>query len=405
MRRASHRLGVASSSQRRSLWWLLRSRSVAESKPSALEVKAEGVLKELSNLALGQDKLVEAVVQSLASASAMEADARRMETRVALLIDAENTSPSSLPGIMRETGKFGVATARKIFANWTSPQNINWRQRIIENGLTPIQQFNNSVGKNSSDSALIIEAMDLLHSGKYSTFVLVSNDGDFTRLATRIREDGKFVVGVGRPRVAAVAFVQACSAFVYIDQVTNGAGAVALDNTRVQQNNLITSSSPPPAPPQPLAERPPQRAPSSSSSSSASSSSSSSHKKLLAGPRRQKALSTLAKVVDTVKDDSGWAALGTVGTALREKDPHFDPKTLLEGGTTLSKLLKALPDYEYRIDGSTAQVRSRTTRSSASGSSASSSNTSGGASTPAVGGTANNNTTTTTEKKNNSAAP
>ena len=331
-------------------------KKVVEEPLSRVEKMAEGVTSELRTLAEGQDKLVTAVVQSMVHTSEAESEARRGEQRVALLIDAENTQASSLEKIIKEIQKYGVLSTKRIFADWTSPQSAQWRQRLQDHAIVPVQQFSNTTsGKSSSDAALIIDAMDLLHSGRYETFVIVSSDSDFTRLATRIREDGKFVVGIGK-NFASKAFVNACDAFLDIDLLVPPTTTTTTTNTNGNKPSLVPMAI--------AAETPPGGGLFSSAPAPASAPTTP-----LPGPKRERALATdlatLADVVEKTTEKSGWAPLGMVGTMLRVRDPDFEPRALLEaqntpivkGGNTLSQLFRALPDYDYRVVKTTAEVR------------------------------------------------
>ena len=119
---------------------------------------------------------------------------------LAVLIDGDNAQPSQIEHILVETAKYGIATTRRIYGDWTTPQMSGWKDSLHSYAVQPIQQFRYTVGKNSTDSAMIIDAMDILHSGAVEGFCIVSSDSDYTRLATRIREQGLFVMGIGRSR-------------------------------------------------------------------------------------------------------------------------------------------------------------------------------------------------------------
>lgn len=142
----------------------------------------------------------------------------KMSNKIALLIDAENISARYINTIFDELSKYGVVTYKRIYGDWTSPNMKSWQQTIREFALSPIQQFQNTTNKNSSDSALIIDAMDILYSQDVECFCLVSSDGDYTRLITRIREDGIYVIGMGEKK-APVSIVKVCDKFVYLDIV------------------------------------------------------------------------------------------------------------------------------------------------------------------------------------------
>ena len=146
------------------------------------------------------------------------------EPRLALLIDADNISAKYLPVILNEIPRYGVATYRRIYGDFTDPQAAKWRPKLLDNSITPVQQFSNvkshkpgeKAGKNATDSTLIIDAMDILYAGKVDGFVIVSSDSDFTRLAARLRESNMIVVGMGRNQTA-ISFRHACTKFVNIE--------------------------------------------------------------------------------------------------------------------------------------------------------------------------------------------
>src|SRR6187402_3335669 len=138
------------------------------------------------------------------------------DIRLAVLIDADNVPYSNVKGVMIEIAKYGTPTFKRIYGDWTKPTISGWKKVLLENAITPIQQYSYTSGKNSSDSALIIDAMDILYSGKVDGFCIVSSDSDFTRLATRLRESGKVVFGIGEKKTPA-AFIAACNKFIYIE--------------------------------------------------------------------------------------------------------------------------------------------------------------------------------------------
>ena len=137
---------------------------------------------------------------------------------IAILIDGDNAQPSLIEHVLVETAKYGIVTTRRIYGDWTTPQMSSWKESLHSYAVQPMQQFRYTVGKNATDSAMIIDAMDLLHSGTVEGFCIVSSDSDYTRLATRIREQGLFVMGIGRSDTPK-AFVNACEIFVYTENL------------------------------------------------------------------------------------------------------------------------------------------------------------------------------------------
>ncbi len=137
---------------------------------------------------------------------------------IALLIDAENISPSYIEIIIDEANKYGTINYRRVYGDWTTPQLNPWKQKISEFGLTPVQQYAYTSGKNASDFTLIIDAMDILYSGKANSFCIVSSDSDFTKLVTRLREDNMFVFGMGESKTP-ISLVNSCETFAYLDKM------------------------------------------------------------------------------------------------------------------------------------------------------------------------------------------
>ena len=142
---------------------------------------------------------------------------------IAMLVDGDNAQPSLIEHVLAEVAKYGVVTTRRIYGDWTTPQMSGWKDYLHTCAVQPMQQFRYTVGKNATDSALIIDAMDLLHAGAVGGFCIVSSDSDYTRLATRMREGGLFVMGVGRSSTPR-AFVNACEVFVYTENLNPQGG-------------------------------------------------------------------------------------------------------------------------------------------------------------------------------------
>ena len=149
--------------------------------------------------------------------------------RLAVLIDAENVPRNCIKSVMEEIAIYGTPTVKRIYGDWTSPTISGWKISLLENAITPIQQYSYTTGKNSSDSAMIIDAMDILYSDKTDGFVIVSSDSDFTRLAIRLREAGQRVIGIGE-RKTPNAFIAACDKFTYIEVIRDGGGAAQQDD-------------------------------------------------------------------------------------------------------------------------------------------------------------------------------
>src|SRR6186713_3465123 len=150
------------------------------------------------------------------------------DLRLAVLIDADNVPSRLINGILEEIAKYGVPTFKRIYADWTKPHVAGWKAVLLDHAITPVQQYSYTTGKNSSDSALIIDAMDILYTGKVDGFCIVSSDSDFTRLATRLREAGMKVIGIGEKKTPAP-FIASCNKFVYLE---------ILKTVNVESNNI-----------------------------------------------------------------------------------------------------------------------------------------------------------------------
>jgi hypothetical protein len=221
--------------------------------------------------------------------------------RVAMLIDGDNAQPSLIEKMLAETSKYGLVTIRRIYGDWTASNMSGWKDVLQTHAIQPIQQFRYTTGKNATDSAMIIDAMDILYTGGVDGFCLVSSDSDYTRLATRTREKGFFVMGIGK-KTTPRAFVNACDVFVYTQ-------------------NLVMEEKPKPA---------------AESKKSASTSASAP-----AEPQSPDPLPLLMSAFDIAAQDDGWAFLGTLGHHLRQLDPGFDSRTY--GFKQLSTLIRAYP--------------------------------------------------------------
>lgn len=227
---------------------------------------------------------------------------------LACLIDADNAYARIVREVLEEAAKYGTVIIRRAYGDWTSPQLASWKKVLFDHAISPIQQFANISGKNATDSALIIDAMDLLHGGGVEGFCIVSSDSDYTRLATRIRESGHFVLGVGRANTAA-AFRNACNVFVAIENIApyppaaEAASAIAPAPARRRPGQNVS----------PLTKAPPSAA-----------------------------VPLLRKAFDTVVREDGRATLSHLGTAVQKLDPAFDPRTY--GRPRLRQLVEALSD-------------------------------------------------------------
>jgi len=250
------------------------------------------------------------------------------QMRLAVLIDADNARAVDIAPLMAEIAKFGVAGVRRIYGDWTTNQSAQWKTKLLEHSLVPIQQFAYTTGKNATDSALIIDAMDLLYTGRFDGFCLVSSDSDFTRLSQRLREGGVAVFGFGE-RKTPKPFVVACDKFVYTDLLgADAALAVAPDRDAGPHDA------------QPRAAGSPAMSAARSAAPPAKPS----------GGDAAAMLELVARAVSEEADETGWAFLGAVGSYLTKIKPDFDPR--LYGFRKLSEIVRAYPgNFDVSVRG------------------------------------------------------
>lgn len=218
-------------------------------------------------------------------------------TKLAVLIDADNAQPSIIEGLLAEIAKYGTANVKRIYGDWTQPQLRSWKEELLQHSIQPIQQFGYTRGKNATDSALIIDAMDLLYTGRFNGFCLVSSDSDFTKLAARIREAGLVVYGFGEKKTPEP-FVAACDKFIFTEV---------------------------------LQESKDQDTPS---------------KRMTSGLLKQntKLVNLVRNAIDVSSDESGWAHLAPVGSYIAKQSPEFDPRNY--GYRKLGELIEAMGLFE-----------------------------------------------------------
>ncbi len=238
------------------------------------------------------------------------------ELKLAVLIDADNVPYSNVKGMMEEIAKFGTPTTKRIYADWTKPNANGWKSVLLEHAITPIQQYSYTVGKNSSDSAMIIDAMDLLYSDKVDGFCIVSSDSDFTRLAIRLRESGMKVIGIGEKKTPN-SFIVACDRFIYIE-VLDGAikKTRKIANVPTKPTKTISVSTTKTTPKQ--------------------------TEKEAVNKIDNQTIELIEDTLDAIGDDDGWAFLGDVGNLISKKKPEFDPRNY--GFSKLTPMLKSLTD-------------------------------------------------------------
>jgi uncharacterized LabA/DUF88 family protein len=232
-------------------------------------------------------------------------DAGRKELRLAVLIDADNVPYSNIKGMLEEIAKNGTPTIKRIYADWTKPTVSGWKNVLLENAITPIQQYSYTSGKNSSDSALIIDAMDILYADKVEGFCIVSSDSDFTRLATRLREAGMKVIGIGEQKTP-TPFITACDKFIYLE-ILKVANEQTIEKDAEKVNKQQKNNKP--------------------------------------LNKTDKALITLLiNSISDLADESGWTFLGELGNFILKKKPDFDPRNY--GFPKLLPLIRSLDKFE-----------------------------------------------------------
>jgi uncharacterized LabA/DUF88 family protein len=246
------------------------------------------------------------------------------ELKLAVLIDADNVPYSNVKGMMEEIAKYGTPTTKRIYADWTKPNANGWKSVLLEHAITPIQQYSYTVGKNSSDSALIIDAMDLLYSDKLDGFCIVSSDSDFTRLAIRLRESGMKVIGIGEKKTPS-AFIAACDRFVFIE-VLDGAIKKTRANASVRNKTPKQVAAPAPSSKKPSEPTNNETAP----------------PKETPNKIDNQTIELIEDTLDAIGDEDGWAFLGDVGNLIVKKKPEFDPRNY--GFSKLTPMLKSLTD-------------------------------------------------------------
>lgn len=209
------------------------------------------------------------------------------DKNLAVLIDADNVPYAHVKEMLNEIAKYGNPTIKRIYADWTKPTVSGWKNILLENAITPIQQYSYTTGKNSSDSALIIDAMDLLYSKKVDGFCIVSSDSDFTRLATRLREAAMFVIGIGEKKTPQP-FITACDKFIYIEILKKAQDSDSTEKPKKQPNAKTETSS--------------------------------------VSKIDKNLIKLMKESIDEISDENGWAFLGTLGSYIIKKKPDFDPR-------------------------------------------------------------------------------
>ena len=229
------------------------------------------------------------------------------DLNLAVLIDADNIPYANIKGMLDEIAKLGLPTIKRIYGDWTKPTVSGWKPALLEHAITPIQQYSYTSGKNATDSAMIIDAMDILHSEKVDGFCLVSSDSDFTRLAIRLRESGMLVIGIGEKKTPNP-FIVACDKFIYIE---------IIGSKKNSKSSETASASPV----------------------------SSSQTEFDTIDKR--IIQLIKSTIDDLSGDNDWAFLAEVGSLIMKKKPDFDPRNY--GFQKLTPLIKSLDKY-FEVD-------------------------------------------------------
>ncbi|SDB40937.1 OST-HTH/LOTUS domain-containing protein [Flavobacteriaceae bacterium MAR_2010_188] len=225
-----------------------------------------------------------------------------MDIKLAILIDGDNIPSAYVKEMMEEIAKYGNPTIKRIYGDWTNTKLNKWKQVLLENAITPIQQYGYTTGKNATDSAMIIDAMDILYSEKVNGFCLVSSDSDFTRLATRLREAGMQVFGIGEKKTPDP-FIAACDKFIYLE--------ILKKSTTDEQSKTVNTEA---------------------------------ENKENIDKITPRVINLISSTISDVADEDGWAFLGDVGNLLQKKQPNFDSRNY--GFLKLTLLIKSIKNFE-----------------------------------------------------------
>lgn len=232
----------------------------------------------------------------------------KQDLKLAVIIDADNVPSENVKGMMEEIAKYGVPTFKRIYGDWTKPNLARWKNVLLENAITPIQQYGYTTGKNSTDSAMIIDAMDILYTSKVDGFCIVSSDSDFTKLATRLRESGMKVFGFGEKKTP-YPFIVACDKFIYLEILKGSSTVEATEKLKPKTANDSAQDT--------------------------------------VQQIDKKIVRLISTTVNDIADEDGWAFLGDVGNLLIKKKPDFDPRNY--GFDKLTPLIKSLK-RDFEID-------------------------------------------------------
>lgn len=274
--------------------------------------------------------------------------------RLAVLIDADNASRTAMRDVMAEIAVYGTPTVKRIYGDWTTPNMASWKPILLENAITPIQQYSYTTGKNATDSAMIIDAMDILYTGSCDGFVLVSSDSDFTRLATRLREAGKKVIGMGEKKTPNP-FIVACDKFIYIEVIraeAKAALATAEREAAAQAESAPASAKTEPAPAKTEGAKSGKKSRKKTAEPTAVSAPEPEPEPQPAPEPAQKkvpkeVVHLIADAMDMIADEDGYAFMGELGNLLIRQQPDFDPRNY--GFSKLTQLIKSIDRFEVDV--------------------------------------------------------
>ncbi len=238
------------------------------------------------------------------------------EKKIAVLIDADNVSSKYIKHILDELSKYGTPTYKRIYGDWTRPEMNSWRVNLLEHSIVPMQQFSNTIGKNATDSAMIIDAMDILYSGRVDSFCIVSSDSDFTKLASRMREAGMYVIGMGEGKTPSP-FISACSIFKYLE---------VLAGETMKKKGLDTKTT-------------------------------KATQDKGTGNGAMVIEEAIRKIVSETSDDDGWISLANVGSVLNKQHTDFDSRNY--GFAKLGGLLKSFDSFDIEQRAKNAYIRNK----------------------------------------------
>jgi len=243
-----------------------------------------------------------------------------LDNRFALLIDADNVAPKFISSIMDELSTDGTITYKRIYGDWTRPDLGQWKKVLLDYSINPVQQYSYTSGKNATDSAMIIDAMDILYTGSVEGFCIVSSDSDFTRLASRLREAGKYVIGMGEKKTPKP-FIAACDKFKYLEVIASAGSAAG----RTEEVPAVNGS--------------------------AAAAADSAHTEHSDAGHAQTSMKVIRKaiiaIVDEISDDEGWAPLSHIGNILLKRFPDFDVRNY--GFLKLTGMMKSCNCFEMNI--------------------------------------------------------